>query len=241
MSRPTRVARTLQELLERDRALATLVERSLRTARSRTEGTLDPDLLDALDWPQDLDGCYRYLEGFVRWIPQQSDSPAWASSAPQRRCAQEVLEPFLKNAPEYTVEERIGAGRPNQPSGWLTSNQFSARALNPGLRPIAEPTDDLAVTSPADCLFQHPYGIDGESNIPATTVEGTHRYGNVEQLGRPLRGARHARRQGEEFGYFAFGGSDTILLFQEGVDVEIGTSGGLRRVGTPVGRCRPRS
>jgi phosphatidylserine decarboxylase len=30
--------------------------------------------------------------------------------------------------------------RPNAPSGWLTFNQFFARELNPGLRPIAEPT-----------------------------------------------------------------------------------------------------
>jgi hypothetical protein len=46
--------------------------------------------------------------------------------------------------------------------------------------------------------------------------------------------------KGEEFGYFQFGGSDIIILFQEGVNPEIDESDEFRLVGTPVARCTPR-
>ena len=40
--------------------------------------------------------------------------------------------------------------------------------------------------------------------------------------------------KGEEFGYFQFGGSDIIVLFQEGVDPDVDTSTGLRLVGSQI-------
>ncbi|HET7385462.1 MAG TPA: phosphatidylserine decarboxylase [Nocardioidaceae bacterium] len=398
MHESPQVIRELQELVDKDdHTLGVLLEKSLRTAHERAEAKLNPDLFEALDWPQDLPSYYRYLEGFMRWIPRQSDSPAWSSGSDSRyakevsdRLAQffwlvdqkvgeqdtaigessasfrdwltafarrwgdfldspdsfdqEILDSFIKDAPEYTVEESLIGGRPNQPSGWLTFNQFFARELNPGLRPIAEPADNLIVTSPADCMFQHRYDIDEESNIPATTIKATHRYGNIKQL---LEGSQYADAfaegtfvhymlppssyhryhvpvaglvketfvlsgkvfmqvdlegdqlqsrdsaksgyefsqargvltldttndgeqdglgivavvpvgmshvasvnlttvpgthvaKGEEFGFFAFGGSDIIILFQAGVDPQVDTTEGLRRVGTPVARCHPR-
>ena len=45
------------------------------------------------------------------------------------------------------------------------------------------------VTSPADCMFRHCFDIDEKSNIPATLIKGTHRYGNIEQL---MEGSRYA-------------------------------------------------
>jgi phosphatidylserine decarboxylase len=42
--------------------------------------------------------------------------------------------------------------------------------------------------------------------------------------------------KGDEFGYFQFGGSDIIILFQEGVDPQIDTSKDYRLFGTPVAR-----
>lgn len=80
-------------------------------------------------------------------------------------------------------------GKPNMPSGWLTFNQFFARELNAGLRPISEPGSNLVVTCPADCIFQHQYDIDAESNIPATTIKHSHKYGNIKQL---LEGSEYA-------------------------------------------------
>ena len=75
------------------------------------------------------------------------------------------------------------------PSGWLTFNQFFARELNAGLRPVAEPADNRVITSGADCFYQQWYGIDADSAIPATRVKGTHTYGHITSL---LEGSRFA-------------------------------------------------
>ncbi|KAA0016579.1 phosphatidylserine decarboxylase [Antrihabitans cavernicola] len=103
--------------------------------------------------------------------------------------SQDILDSFITNSPEFTVGESLVGGRPNAPSGWLSFNQFFARELNPGLRPISAPASNLVVTSPADCTFQHSYGIGDRSEIPATTIKGTHTYGTIDQL---LRGSRYA-------------------------------------------------
>ncbi len=395
MSTSDQIVHDLQHLLESDRELAAVLEKSLQQAHSRAKDDLDPLLFEALEWPQDLPGYVAYLRRFVRWVPQQSDAPAWTQTAPEERYAKEVsdrlahffwlidqkvdvgetsiaenseelrtwltdfarswgsfldtpesfdegiLAGFLRNAPEYTIGESLVDGRPNMPSGWRTFNQFFARELNAGLRPICDPRDNRVITSPADCIFQHSYGIDEDSNIPDTTIKGSHHYGNIRQL---LEGSRHAdafangtfvhymlppsayhrfhlpvagavdesfvvsgkvfmqvdlvdhelqsrdsaetgyefsqtrgvvtldtsRSQegnlgmvavvpvgmshvasvtltatpgtqvakGEEFGYFQFGGSDIIVLFQEGVDPEVATAGDLRHVGAPIARCR---
>ncbi|MDQ6839627.1 MAG: phosphatidylserine decarboxylase [Actinomycetota bacterium] len=47
--------------------------------------------------------------------------------------------------------------------------------------------------------------------------------------------------KGDEFGFFQFGGSDIILLFQEGVDPQVDTSETFRLVGSPVAHCRQRA
>ncbi len=396
MTDPAKIVEDLHKVIaNEDRDIAELLERSLRIAHERAEADLDRQLYDALEWPQDLDAYDDFLRRFVRWIPQQSDHPAWRTSAPEERYAKEVsdrlnhffwlidqkvdedgaavaqtcaafrdwltrfgrewgsflntqdsfsdelLTSFLENAPEYTVEESLVDGRPNEPSGWLTFNQFFARRLNPGLRPISDPADNTVVTSPADCSFRHAYDIDAESNIPDTTIKHTHRYGNIGQL---IEGSRYADAfaggtfvhymlppsayhryhvpvagrveesfvvsgrtyqqvdlaggelqskdntesgyeftqtrgvltldtaasgygdlgivavipvgmghvasvnvsavegtelaKGDEFGFFQFGGSDIIVLFQEGVDPEVDTSTDFRHVGSVIARGR---
>ncbi|HWU06732.1 MAG TPA: phosphatidylserine decarboxylase [Streptomyces sp.] len=256
--------------------------------------------------------------------------------------SQEILDSFIRDAPEYNIEESLVNGRPNMPSGWLTFNQFFARELNPGLRPVCEPTNNMIVTSPADCEFQHCYGIDQSSNIPRTTIKETHHYGNIQQL---IEGSQYADTfangtfvhymlppsayhryhvpvsglvkesyvisgkvymqvdlenhklvskdsaqsgyefsqargvltldtsgsdhgdlgivaviavgmghvasvnlttvpgthvvKGEEFGYFQFGGSDIIVLFQDGVTPEVSDDEGFRLVGSVIARCSP--
>src|SRR5699024_83662 len=46
--------------------------------------------------------------------------------------------------------------------------------------------------------------------------------------------------KGEEFGYFQFGGSETIILLQDGLDVQVDPDDGHRLVGSVVARCSPR-
>ncbi len=396
MTDPDALIRDLETLLDgEDGELRTVLEKSLRQAAERAEAELEGDLYDALDWPTDLAGYADYLARFVRWIPRQSDHPAWQSTTAEDRQAKEVsdrlahffwlidqqvdddggaiaerstafrdwltrfardwgsfldtpesfseeiLQSFLEDAPEYTIGESMIEGRPNMPSGWLTFNQFFARELNPGLRPISEPASNLVVTSPADCTFRHRFDIDADSNIPDTPIKGTHHYGNIRQL---MEGSEHADAfangtfvhymlppsayhryhvpvggevkesftisgrvymqvdledhqlasrdsaqtgyefsqtrgvltldtsasdggdlglvavipvgmshvasvnmsaaegthlaKGEEFGYFLFGGSDIIILFQEGVDLDVDTDTAFRHVGSVVARTR---
>jgi hypothetical protein len=45
--------------------------------------------------------------------------------------------------------------------------------------------------------------------------------------------------KGEEFGYFLFGGSDIILLFQKGKAPKIDTCDHYRHYGTSVSTCPP--
>jgi len=45
--------------------------------------------------------------------------------------------------------------------------------------------------------------------------------------------------KGDEFGYFQFGGSDIILLFQAGVATQVDTNTSPRHVGSPAVRCQP--
>lgn len=123
---------------------------------------------------ENSDAFKDWLTEFARQWGSFLDTPESFSQA--------ILDSFLKNAPEYTIEESLVDGRPNMPSGWVTFNQFFARELNAGLRPIVEPASNFTVTSPADCSFQHGYDIDEDANIPATTIKGTHKYGNIKQL-----------------------------------------------------------
>ena len=254
----------------------------------------------------------------------------------------DILDTFITHAPEYTVEESMAGGAPNAPSGWLTFNQFFARELNPGMRPICESASNLVVSSPADCTFQHSYEIGERSQIPPTTIKGTHTYGSMDQL---LAGSRFADafgggtfvhymlppwayhrfhvpvsgrveesfvirgtvvmevdlvdhelvssdatttgfefsqtrgvltidtagsaagnvglvavvpvgmshvgsvvltaspgtdlNKGDEFGYFQFGGSDIIMLFQAGVVTEVDSESGPRKVGSAVLCAQP--
>ncbi|MGL4961446.1 MAG: phosphatidylserine decarboxylase [Inquilinus sp.] len=94
----------------------------------------------------------------------------------------EALQSFIDNSPKYAVGDSMIDGRPNAPSGWLTFNQFFARELNPGLRPIAAPTDNRTAVSPADCTYKATYAIDSNSRIPRIVVKKTHKFASVEDL-----------------------------------------------------------
>ncbi len=55
------------------------------------------------------------------------------------------------------------------PSGWLTFNQFFARQVRPGKRPIDGLCDDSVIVSAADSVFHGQWDIDEDSQI---TVKG---------------------------------------------------------------------
>ncbi len=62
--------------------------------------------------------------------------------------------------PDYHVDDFVAG-----PSGWQTFNQFFARQLRPGLRPIAAPDDDAVVVAPADAIFMGAWRIDARSTV----------------------------------------------------------------------------
>ncbi len=66
---------------------------------------------------------------------------------------------FLTN-PSYHLEDYYPG-----PSGWLTFNQFFARQVRPGKRPVAGLGDDRVVVSPADSVFQGQWPIEADSKI----------------------------------------------------------------------------
>ena len=94
----------------------------------------------------------------------------------------DTLNSFIENASNYRVEDSMVKGKPNNPSGWLTFNQFFARELNPGLRPIANPSDNTVVVTPADCNYRAQYKINADSSIPEITIKNKHKFANIHQL-----------------------------------------------------------
>ena len=73
------------------------------------------------------------------------------------------IETF-RQATNYNMDDYIEG-----PSGWQTFNQFFAREVKSGKRPVAEPRDDKVVVSPADAVFMGQWPIDENANI---TVKG---------------------------------------------------------------------
>jgi phosphatidylserine decarboxylase len=300
--------------------------------------------LDHFYWliGQPLEGDQRPLRDFPwmnQWIVKYLD--VWGNFLNTAESFnQDIVESF-KFSKEYCIQDSMFEGKPNNPSGWLTFNQFFARTLNAGLRPIDSPFDNHIVTSPCDGYYKSSYQIDADSKIPEITLKGTHKfttiptllegskycdsfangkfvhyylapysyhryhipvsgkvmevhkvkgsaaltvkiedkqfatiddattgyefiqtrgyvtidttaseYGNVGIVAVIPVGMGHVSSvnlpvtpgcellKGDEFGYFLFGGSDCILLFQEGIDVEIDTSRDYKHYGQMVARCK---
>jgi phosphatidylserine decarboxylase precursor len=74
-----------------------------------------------------------------------------------------TLDSFINNA-AYNIDDYIKG-----PSGWLSYNQFLARQLKPGKRPVAERCNDSVIVSPADSTFMGTWKIANDSTI---TVKG---------------------------------------------------------------------
>ena len=142
-----------------------------------------------------LDEFYAYLDALITWVPVERETVPKALkfyfivnqapgdalnedeqfSAWMKKLVQawgEFLDTPASAAgiasfsamPNYNVEDYFVG-----PSGWLTFNQFFAREMRPGKRPIAEHRDDSVIVSPADAVFMGSWPIDNESNI---TVKG---------------------------------------------------------------------
>jgi phosphatidylserine decarboxylase precursor len=109
---------------------------------------------------QAADGYLNNDEQFSEWM--KFLVRAWGSFLDTTASA-EGIGTFLE-AKNYKIDDYIRG-----PSGWQTFNQFFAREVKPGRRPIAEPRNDKVVVSPADAVFMGQWPIDEDSTI---TVKG---------------------------------------------------------------------
>ena len=99
-------------------------------------------------------------ESFSAWMKKYAkargqflDTPASAAGIPSYAARR-----------NYHIDDYIVG-----PGGWLTFNQFFAREIKPGKRPIAAPCDHKVIVSPADSVFAGWWDIDADSKV---TVKG---------------------------------------------------------------------
>ena len=153
--------------------------------------------IDAADLKdiQDVESLYEYLDELVTWVPIERELVPKAlqiyyivNQAPQDSLNKDVqfsawlhrlvqvygdfldtpasasgIDSYL-SVPNYNIDDYFVG-----PSGWLTFNQFFAREMRPGKRPIAAPCDDSVIVSPADAVYMGQWPINQDSTI---TVKG---------------------------------------------------------------------
>jgi len=144
---------------------------------------------------QDLDAFFNHVDELITWIPVEREILPKAlivlfiiNQAPDDELNEDAefsewmsqlvrawgefldtpasaagIESF-SSLPNYNIDDYFVG-----PSGWLTFNQFFAREVRPGKRPVADPWDDTVIVSPADAVFMGAWPIDESSNI---TVKG---------------------------------------------------------------------
>jgi len=95
---------------------------------------------------------------FRKWLVAFSRSHgSWLDTTDSAAC----LDTFI-NDPAYNIDDYYAG-----PSGWLTFNQFFARSVKPGRRPVDEPYNNNIVVSAADSVYLGYWPIDDQSSIKA--------------------------------------------------------------------------
>lgn len=89
-----------------------------------------------------------------QWMRQYANSLREFYDSPES-ITPESLETFYQ-ASAYRMEEYM-----ENPSGWKTFNQFFARHVKPGYRPIADLCNDHIIVSVADSVFKGAWDING--------------------------------------------------------------------------------
>ncbi len=95
---------------------------------------------------------------FQRWSRKFAEE--WGAFLDTTESA-EGIKTFFAD-PSYHINDYCVA-----PSGWLTFNQFFARQVRPGKRPVDSRCDDSVIVSPADAVFQGQWVIEEDSKITA--------------------------------------------------------------------------
>ena len=117
---------------------------------------LDQPPLKALQSPLTAGSSGMSLTPLSEWIVDFAK--AWGSFLDEPASAVHV-DTFRTN-PAFQWDDYMPP-----PSGYRTFNQFFARHVKPGRRPISSPCDDRVVVSPADACFIGQWSIGAESTI----------------------------------------------------------------------------
>lgn len=114
---------------------------------SKLKGNEVPPLSPLSDWMR------RYVIAFGEWM----DNPGSIDA--------KAVESYY-NAPRYNMKDYI------QPEGgWPTFNQFFARNVKPGYRPIAAINDDHIIVSPADSTHAGQWEVSADSKVNVKGLE----------------------------------------------------------------------
>jgi phosphatidylserine decarboxylase len=143
-----------------------------------------------IDQPVGADGAtmVQDIDWFSQWLVDFAD--LWGSflNTPDS-FSDAILQTYIDYSPYFRVQDSMVDGKPNKPGGWNSFNEFFARELNPGLRPIASPGDNSVITLPADCTYRMQYPISPDSQIPQITIKKTHQFATIPEL---LEGSKYA-------------------------------------------------
>ncbi|MDX2508988.1 MAG: phosphatidylserine decarboxylase [Desulfobacterales bacterium] len=113
---------------------------------------------------------------------------------------------YLMPPEAYTPRIKNAKKKSNGPSGWQTFNQFFAREINPGMRPVAGMFNDNIIVSPGDSTFKAKFHVDSDSVVK---IKGTHKY-HIEKL---LDGSKYQGRFSKGMFYHAFLGPNDYHRF----------------------------
>lgn len=135
---------------------------------------------------------------FSEWLGDYADSWGEFLNTPESLTPESLqsfmdqplfkMEQYMMPAGAYTPEGKVDV--PNNPSGWLTFNQFFAREALPGLRPVDGLKDDKIIVSPADAEFKRIFPInenseiviDGKAKTKIGRIKKTHDYSIAELI-----------------------------------------------------------
>jgi phosphatidylserine decarboxylase len=97
-------------------------------------------------------------EAFREWLIKFSrDHGSYLDTTESAEC----IDTFV-NDPEYHIDDYYAG-----PSGWRSFNQFFARPVKPGRRPVHEPHSNNSIVSAADSVYLGCWPIDANSSIVA--------------------------------------------------------------------------
>lgn len=201
----------LKKLLDENPGWSDLLVASLKQAK---EVALRAGMTRAKGWPEDIPAYCEFIRKSAHLIPRQDypretfnvlatfywliDQPTgmelqkhdsfnrwmhdfalqWGSfcNTPQSAAG---IDSFATD-PAYNVWQYV-----KPPGGWACFNDFFAREVKPGLRPVAGSRQDSIITSPADCTFKSKAHITDDNKV---TFKYTHTYSILDLLeGSPYR------------------------------------------------------